>query len=555
MITNKYVTAITVALSCLCLIVCGFIASGVNATDGAKITEYQKRLFGDEVITLDIRVDQSEWQNLLDNALDKEWISGDLVINGERFSTVGIRTKGNSSLSQVASSNSNRYSLEFEFNKYIKGQTYYGLDTLCINNLLGDATYMKDYLAYKIMEYIGVPTPLVNYASVTVNGEDYGFCLALERYDKAFLGRAYNTSGGQLYNVKIQMGQRGNFEDMWQDIANGFPGQQGGQRNRPPGSMAGFGNGQSGGGSLIYTDDNISSYGAIFNNAVFGNNSDKDKQRVINALKNLSAGTDLEQYFDVDEILRYFAAHTVVVNLDSYISNMQQNYYIYEQDGKISILPWDYGLAFGGYQSGSASDFVNFPIDTPVSGVSMEDRPLLSKLLEVDEYLERYHDYLRQIVEGYFESGLFESAINQLDMKIDEYVQSDISSFYTYEQYKAALPVFVELGRLRAESIKGQLNGTIPSTSSGQIADSSSLIDASGINLAILGSLGGGMGQEAFGGAQGGFPGGQDRQPSEWNGQLDRPDGVMPVPDEFIGGPGGNPRGDGFSTPDGLILP
>ena len=533
MITSKHITVITLVLVCFCLVACGFIVYAANTFDTTKITEYQKRMFGDEVITLDIQVIQEDWQSLLDNAQTKEWISGNLIINGEKFSTVGIRTKGNSSLSQVANSNSDRYSLQFKLNKYVKGQTYYGLDSFCINNLMGDATYMKDYLSYEIMIYIGVDTPLTNFASVTVNGEDYGFCFAMERYDKAFLDRVYNTSAGQLYSVKIGMGMRGNFEDAWQDIENAMPNrQQGGGR----GMGGGFGG--NGGGSLVYTDDNTSSYSAIFDNAVFSSSSDKDKQQVIAALKNLNAGTDLEKYFDVDKTLRYLAAHTVVVNLDSYSSNMAQNYYIYERDGKITILPWDYGLAFGGFQSGNASNVVNFPIDTPVSGVSMEDRPLINKLLEVDEYRERYHEYLWQIVEGYFESGLYESTIHNLDAKINSYVKKDVSAFYTYDQYEASLPQLIELGRLRAESIKGQLDGAIPPTSAGQNNDSSTLINASNVNLSALGSMmgGGGMGQGGRQDWQGGFPNGQDGMPEMPDGQGRQP-----------GGQGGWPGGDMFN--------
>ena len=567
MIAKKYITTITAVLVCICLLACGFIVYAANAFDTTKITEYQKRMFGDEIIQLDIQVNQEDWQSLLSNAQAKEWIPGDLIINGERFNSVGIRTKGNSSLSQGMRSNEGNFSLQFKFNYYVKGQTYYGLDAFCVNNMMGDATYMKDYISYEIMNYIGVDTPLTNYASVTVNGEDYGFGLALERYDKAFLDRVYNTSAGQLYSVKIGMGMRGNFEDAWQDIQNALPGrqqpgantdgQQPGGGERPDitqgggfpnfqqgggfgGGMGGFGGGMGGfgggrgGGSLVYTSDDPADYTAIFDNAVIGTASDKEKQRVITAIKNLNAGTDLEKYFDVDEILRYLAAHTVVVNLDSYSSNMAQNYYIYERDGKITILPWDYGLSFGGFQSGSASSVVNFPIDTPVSGVSMEDRPLINKLLEVDEYRERYHEYLRQIVEGYFESGLYESTIRNLDTKINTYVKNDVSAYYTYDQYEASLPQLIELGRLRAESIKGQLDGTIPSTSAGQNADSSALVDASSVNLFALGSMmgGGGMGQ-------GGFPGGQGGWPDMQGGQGGFPGG-------FPGGQEGWPGGGLF---------
>jgi len=537
-IASKHLSKIVAVLLCLCLLFCGFIVYAANTFDTAKTPEYQMRMFNGEVISLEIQIAWDEWEALLRNAQAKEWILADVVINGEKFSAVGIRTKGNSSLTQGrGSSNNARYSLQFKMNKYVKGQIYYGLDTFCVNNMMGDATYMKDYLAYDIMEYIGVDTPLVNYANVTVNGEAYGFAIALERYDRAFLDRVYNTSAGQLYNVKIGMGLRGDFEDMWQDVAEGMPGRgQGGMDfgGRDGMGMGGFG--RNDGGSLVYTDDDINSYFAIFDNAVLDNTSDRDKQRVLTALENLNAGTDLEKYFDVDATLRYFAAHTVVVNLDSYTSNMQQNYYLYERDGKLTILPWDYNLAFGGFQSGDASSVVNFPIDTPVSGVSMEDRPLLSKLLEVDEYRERYHGYLRQIVEGYFESGLYESTILALDAKINEYVKNDVNVYYTYEQYEASLPQLIELGHLRSESIKGQLNGTIPSTSSGQREDSSSLIDASGVNLSTLGSMMGGGQPNGAGGNR--WPAGEDTQMPEGFGEQGRQpgrQGAMP------GGQGGRP--------------
>jgi len=566
MITSKHLSKFIAVLLCVCLLACGFIVYAANTFDTAKIPEYQTRLFEDEVMSIDIQADPDEWKDLMDYAMAKEWISGDLIINGQRFSGIGIRTKGNSSLMQMGTDA--RYSLQFKANKYVRGQTFYGLDTFCVNNMMGDVTYMKDYLAYDVMSYIGVAAPLKNYAKVTVNGEDYGFGIALERYDKAFLDRVYSTAAGQLYNVKIGMGRRGDFEDMWRDVDNALPRAQfpmpaggapfseegrGGSRGAVGiggmvvGVMGVGGFSMGGGGSLIYTDDEIGSYGAIFENAIFSSVSDNDKRRVITALENLNAGTDLERYFDVDSILRYFAAHTVVVNLDSYTSNMQQNFYLYERGGKITILPWDYNLAFGGFMSGTASNTVNFPIDTPVSGVSMEDRPLLNMLLGVDEYRERYHGYLLQIVEGYFESGMFERTILGLNAKINDFVKNDVNMFYSYEQYEASLPVMIEFGYLRAKSIRGQLDGTIPSTSSGQNADGSTLVDASNINLSALGTMiGGGMGGRggfAVPADGSGMPGGEDGQ-----------GGVTGVRgDSSQGGRFGVPIG-GFGMPVGDML-
>ena len=109
------------------------------------------RMFSGEVISIEILADVDEWQAMLDNAQAKEWIHADVIINGERFGAVGIRTKGNSSLMQGRGPSSNdRYSLQFKMNKYVKGQTYYGLDTFCVNNMMSDATYMKEYISYDI---------------------------------------------------------------------------------------------------------------------------------------------------------------------------------------------------------------------------------------------------------------------------------------------------------------------------------------------------------------------------------------------------------------------
>lgn len=515
MISGKHINKITAILVCIAILTSGFILYAAHATEAAYVPEYQRRLFNGEVITIDIRVDETAWNDMIAGASAKEYIMADVVINGATIQSVGVRTKGNASLSQVSQSSSpERYSLHITFDEYVKKQTCYGLDALILNNMIADATYMKEYMSQDIMRYIGVEAPLTNYASISVNGESFGFYVALEYYGNSYLSRVYGDKTGNLYNVKTMnmgggVGNGGVWggrnqnnqadapaDDAWNDRAD-FVAKGGG----------------TAGGTLQYTDDNISSYPAIFNNA-HGTVSEADQQSVVEALKNLSTETDLETYFDVDEIFRYFAAHTVVVNLDSYYSSMAQNYFILEQGGQISILPWDYHLSYGGYQSGSASDVVNFPIDTPVSGVTMESRPLLDVLLSNDEYLARYHQYLQEIVDGYFNSGLFEQTVRNLQQTIAEYVKNDPSAFYTYEEFETGVNELINLNLLRAESIAGQLEGTIPSTTDGQKADSSALIAASSVTMSNLGSMGmGGGGKDDMGGEFGnrqGMPGGMD---------------------------------------------
>ena len=131
---------------------------------------------------------------------------------------------------------------------------------------------------------------------------------------------------------------------------------------------------------------------------------------------------------------------------------------------------------------------INFPIDTPVSGVSLEERPIIGKLLEVSEYKDAYHNDLESAIASYFESGLYEKRIDQLDALIGDYVREDATAFYSYDEYKASLTVLKAFGRLRAQSIRGQLEGTIPSTTETQKNEQEKLIQADSINLSLLGS-------------------------------------------------------------------
>ena len=78
--------------------------------------------------------------------------------------------------------------------------------------------------------------------------------------------------------------------------------------------------------------------------------------------------------------------------MDSYYSNLKHNYYLYENNGQLTILPWDLNLAFGGFQNADADEAVNSAIDTPMGGRLEASRPLFSKLMEVPEYKTLYHE-------------------------------------------------------------------------------------------------------------------------------------------------------------------
>ena len=436
---------------------------------------------------------------------------------------------------------SDRYSFKIEFDQYDSTKSYYGLDKLCLNNVIQDNTYMKDFLVYQMMAEFGVDAPLCSYVYITVNGEDWGLYLAVEGVEDSFLQRNYGSDYGELYKPDSMSmgGGRGNgrefdMEDidfsrfeMPENVEFGkreekentdvnpmtppdmgnmpqgempqmpegmelpqgempqMPGNNGDAANKGGmGMMGGMGSDDV---KLQYIDDAPSSYSNIFDNAKT-DISDADAQRLIASLKALSEGENVESVVDIEEVIRYFVVHNFVVNGDSYTGSMIHNYYLYEEDGRFSMIPWDYNLAFGTFQSNNANSAVNDPLDSPVSG-GMEDRPMIRWIFENEEYTEAYHTYFAEFIAEFFDTGKLTELIDSTAELIAPYVEKDPTKFCTYEEFETGVATIREFCLLRAESVSGQLDGTIPSTSEGQSANSSALIDTTGITLSDMGTM------------------------------------------------------------------
>ncbi len=537
MITSKHiakpVSVLMAAVLCLCLCAAGFSGElrAMADSSGVKL-EYEERLFDtSSPLSVNLLMEEEDWENMLDNAISEEYCQCDVEIGGQTFYRVGVRPKGNTSLTTIASDpETDRYSLKLEFDQYVEGQTCFALDKLVLNNHYADATYMKEALVYDMYRYLGADASLYNYAALSVNGEYKGLYLALEAVEDSFLLRNYGVSSGKLYKPEsMEMGGsavnspgNGKMPEAFGGRDNGeafpengaMPDAFGGGDKAPvfPGNGSppeGMGNGEedftfsgngnppedmdaagdpfgamggSGGANLNYIDDDLDSYSALWEGEI-GSSSKQDHQRVVQALKNISQGSDLESSMDVDNLLRYAAVHMFSVNEDSLSGSMAHNYYLYEKGGQLNLLPWDYNLAFGGMHGGSASSMVNDPIDDVFSGTHFFDA-----LLEQEEARSLYHGYLKQLVENYVNSGEFEAFYQRTRSQIDRLVETDPTAFYSYEEYEKAVDMFYQAMLLRAQSVAGQLEGSIPSTAAGQ-QDSSTLIDASEIDLAAMGTM------------------------------------------------------------------
>ena len=541
MIAHKHITkiiAVVMAVAvCLCLCAVAFSSQIAEAMGDAGISmEYETELFDtSSILTVNILMDEADWNDMLENATAEEYYQCDVEIGGTTFYRVAIRPKGNTSLTSIASDpTTDRYSFKLEFDHYVDGQTCFGLDKLILNNNYADATNMKEALIYDMYQYLGADASLYNYAKISVNGEYWGVYLALEAVEDSFMLRNYGAQSGGLYKPEsMDMGGRkdfgnGAFGNMTPPDTQGntdqanpptSPGQTSDDTFDPSqkldsssessaatsdnsgkrpsmdfdggGGRGGFSMG--GGADLNYTDDELDSYETIWDGEI-ASTTKADHKRVVTALKNISEGNDLEDYMDIDNLLRYMAVHVFSVNEDSLSGTMAHNYYLYETGGKLNLIPWDYNLTLGGMgSSNDATSVVNDAIDNAFSGTNFFDT-----LMEDETYHDQYYAYLRQLVSEYIDGGGFDAFYEWVRSQIDELVKTDPTAFYSYDEYLTAVDTLYQVVKLRGESIQGQLDGTIPSTESAQ-RSSDALVDASTLDISVMGSMNTGGGGGGFG--------------------------------------------------------
>lgn len=468
---KKYKAVLLSGLLVVVFCVAAYCAVGRADSADSQYT-YAEHIFQDDTVNeINIEIDEADWQDMLDNPLEEEYHKANITINGETVGNVAIRTKGNNSLTSVASSDSDRYSFKIDFDYYDNNGNYYGLKKLCLNNNYSDNSSMREYISYKIMGELGLDVPECAYSHITVNGEEWGLYLAVEPVDEVFLAEHFADATGDLYKPE-GMGYTG--------------------------------------ADLVYNGDDISAYTGL---NLKTNLNSSDGKEILALMQALEDGEGLEKVLDVEKALKYIAANVALANFDSYLGNTTHNFYLYEENGRFTIIPWDMNLAFGGFGGGEvdiyeptkqsmggfgggdkrkdtqdnnavtnaaenteaqadANNQPQPPDNADMQGMPSMDsgeKPLVTTLLENETYRSMYEGYLKEIAEKYFTQEYMTALVTKIHDLIAPYVQNDPTAFCTYEEFEQACSTdptdqysLVYYAVNMAESIENQLNGGEP---------------------------------------------------------------------------------------------
>lgn len=113
------------------------------------------------------------------------------------YTNVAMHLKGAAGSFQPVDS---KPGLTLNFDKFIKGQRFHGLQKISLNNSVQDPSYLTEKICRELFTAAGVPAPRADYATVELNGRKLGLYVLLEGYNRQFLKRHFKSGKGRLYD-------------------------------------------------------------------------------------------------------------------------------------------------------------------------------------------------------------------------------------------------------------------------------------------------------------------------------------------------------------------
>lgn len=345
------------------------------------------------------------------------YIPVQMFFNDKQWYDVGLRYKGNSSLSSASQQGNGKLPFRIEMNHFekenpnINGQTFYGFQQLSLSSGYKDVSVIREKIAADVFRDFGVPAPQTAFYRVyidTGNGaEYYGLYTMVEVvFDRPMLNAQFSGTGGNCYKPD---GDGSRLNDPTLITSTYFP--------------------------------NKTNDGASFSDVTTLINTLISDTRTSNPAQWRS---DLEDIIDMDRYLKYLAANTTMRNWDTY-GRMTHNYYLYNDPSamRFTWIPWDNNEAFmdspggggggGGGMSALDFDFSNMS-STPLSSTGDVTWPMIAYIYADSEYKTKYDNYIDEFITTVFTSSEMSTRVNEAHNLVSNYVVGTDGerSGYTY---------------------------------------------------------------------------------------------------------------------------
>ncbi|UCH14678.1 MAG: CotH kinase family protein [Bacteroidales bacterium] len=268
---------------------------------------------------------------------------------------VGFRLRGNTSRSAA------KKSFKVSFNTFERGRKYYGLEKLNLNGEHNDPSIIRSKLCWDIFKSMQVPGTRANHVRLYINDDYYGLYINVEHIDENFVDDRFGNNDGNLYKClwPADLDYLGSDPELYKFTV--------GVRRTYD----------------LKTNNNLDDYSDLADLIAFLNFTPEPDF------------TDLEKIFNVDGFLRILAVDVATGSWDDYWY-LKNNYYLYHNPATdlFEFIPYDFDNTFGidwfGKDWGNR-DIYNW-------GHESEVRPLVTRILAVQEYRDRYSYYLNKLL-------------------------------------------------------------------------------------------------------------------------------------------------------------
>lgn len=361
----------------------------------AMLGAYNAYFLKDGIQTVSIQIGENNLNYLLQNADKEPYVMTQSVTIGDTtLGYCGLRTKGNYTLwhSYADNPGSDRFSFTVNFGKYItkathgQKQNFYGVGKISFNNFFFDKSMLKEFMALELMEEMGLPTPRHGVAKLYINGEYYGVYAMIENLDTPILEQYWQVEKKDLSSYLCKPTGTNFLQS---------------QIEEDPSPL------------YEYSEETLLDIGDMLPTAIewvrrlncLHSGTDFDGNPIdVNSEEYLSL---LSQVLNTDEVVKYFAAHSWLCQMDNMFV-CKQNFGLYlSPEGVATLVPWDYDLAFGCYAPSTAEYTANFPLDAMYQ-LEMKNRqnepqasqrvyslfPLFNVIYQNDALMEQYHSYM-----------------------------------------------------------------------------------------------------------------------------------------------------------------
>lgn len=333
------------------------------------------------------------------------YIPAQMFFNGKQWYDVGLRYKGNSSLTNAYNQGIGKLPFRLEMNHFedenpnINGQSFYGFQQLSLSSNFKDDSYLHEKMAADIFRDFGVPATKTAFYRVYIDHGDgpiyfglYTMCEVI--FDSPMLNRSFGNATGNVYKPDAD-GAYLNSTSLNAFNDTEFP--------------------LKSGTDYSYSD------ARDFINALISDTRTSDPA---------AWRSELEQHIDMELYLKYLAANTTIRNWDTY-GRMTHNYYLYNNptSGKFVWIPWDNNEAFtdgpggggGGNMSAMEFDFSNLS-STPTGVNGDVAWPLIEYIYDDPVYKTQYDGYIDDFLQSAFNISNLTNQANTYHNLIAPYV-------------------------------------------------------------------------------------------------------------------------------------